>query len=143
LSADPLRGRAVLDTGVLVEMLSGTPAGARVADALAAGALEAAAAGISFVEAEYVLCRKIGSSKAAAKLDALRRSNFVAEAAGREVDRGAAALKCGRRISLADCYCIAAAEVNRSKALFMARERELARELERKPFGVEVAFLGR
>ncbi len=50
-------------------------------------------------------------------------------------------IKCERDISIADCSCIATAKLSNAKAVFARKEKELAREMERKPFDVEIIFL--
>ena len=50
-------------------------------------------------------------------------------------------LKCEKAISLADSSCIATAKTTRSRAVFAQEERELADEMEKKPFDVEIRFL--
>ncbi len=50
-------------------------------------------------------------------------------------------IKCERAISSADCGCIATAKLNKAKAVFARKEEELPREIERRPFDVEIVFL--
>jgi len=50
-------------------------------------------------------------------------------------------IKCEKAISIVDCSCIAIAKPANAKAVFARKEKELAREIERKPFDVEITFL--
>lgn len=49
--------------------------------------------------------------------------------------------KCERAVSPADYSCIATAKLAGAKAVFARKEKELTREIERKPFDVEMLFL--
>ena len=49
--------------------------------------------------------------------------------------------KCERAISLPDCFILSLGKNKSLKALFAARERELAEEMMRRPFDVEIRFL--
>ena len=42
---------------------------------------------------------------------------------------------------MADCSCIATAKLANAKAVFARREEELAKEMKRKPFDMEIIFL--
>jgi len=53
----------------------------------------------------------------------------------------AGAYKCGRTISLADCYVIAIAELQHATAVFARHENGLDEEIRRKPFDVSILFL--
>jgi hypothetical protein len=50
-------------------------------------------------------------------------------------------IKCVRSIYLADCSCLAVAEMTKAKAVFAKREEELVKEMEKKSFSVEIIFL--
>ena len=49
--------------------------------------------------------------------------------------------ECERAISLPDCFTLSLGKNRSLEALFAARERELAEEMERRPFDVEIRFL--
>jgi hypothetical protein len=53
----------------------------------------------------------------------------------------AAEIKWERALALGDCYTIANAKATNSAALFAFREEELKREMERKPFDVQIKFI--
>ena len=50
-------------------------------------------------------------------------------------------IKCERAVSIADCSCIATGKLSNAKAVFARKEKELIKEIERKPFDVEIIFL--
>jgi membrane protease subunit (stomatin/prohibitin family) len=47
-------------------------------------------------------------------------------------------IKCKRALCLTDCGCIATTEPANAKAVFARKGEELVREMERKPFNVEM-----
>lgn len=91
--------------------------------------------------AEYILCRIIGRTEARSKVDNLVRSNHVDFTDAGRLYANAAEIKCERALAPGDCYTIANAGVTSSIALFAFREEELNREMERKPFDVEIRFI--
>lgn len=50
-------------------------------------------------------------------------------------------IKCERAISIADCSCIATGKLTNAKAVFATKEDEVIKEIERKPFDIEIIFL--
>ena len=141
LKSSTLSGTYALDTSVLIEMLAASSLGRYVMDGLLTYSAEVYTSEVNLAEAEYVLCRKLGSAGSKSKVDNLRKSNYVNVADTEQVSRLAAQIKCERSLSLADCYSIAVAKANASKALFAFRERELTREIGRNPAGIPVVFL--
>ncbi len=142
LLAEPmLRGVFALDSGVMIEMLLGTPNGARVVDALSAGSILAYTSDVNINETGYILCRKLGDRKAGEKIGALLRSNYLSIVEAERLRDEVVKLKCGRALALADCHCLAVAKVSGSRALFAFKEEELSKEISRKPFNVPIDFL--
>jgi len=129
-----------LDSGVLIEMLLGTPAGSIFLEPLLLSAITANTCHLNLSEAEYVLCRILGRTQARSKVDNLVRSNYINLTDAGRLYAKAAEIKCERALALGDCYTIANAEVTGSIAFFAFREEELKREMERKPFDVEIRF---
>lgn len=140
-SGESLRGRLVLDSSVLVAMLDGSGIGAKVTEAVLAGEVTAYASRVSLTEAEYVLCRKVGGARARSAVDDLLASNYLSIEDGPSVHRGAAAIKCDRAISLADCYTLAVAAEASCRPVFLFKEQELLSAMEKKPFAVDPLFL--
>ncbi len=125
----------------MIEMLSGTPRGRIVVDALASDKIIAYTSNVSISEAGYVLCRRLGLDVATSKVRSLLGSNYVSLIQTDRLNELVAEIKCARALALADCYCLATAKETRSKALFAFREEELQREISRKLFDVEITFL--
>jgi predicted nucleic acid-binding protein len=122
-------------------MLLGTPAGRMASDSLLSNSFVAYACHYNLSEAEYILCRMLGRTQARSKVDNLVRSNYVSFTDADRLYAKAAEIKCERALALGDCYTIANAKVTNSTALFAFREEELSREMERKPFDVQIKFI--
>lgn len=138
---EALEGTYSFDSSILLEMLAGTSAGQTITNLLAEGKLDAYTSYVNLAEAEYVICRKIGHDLAKSKIENFIDSNFVDLIRTEELLHVASRIKCERSIALADCFCIAVAEVTSSKALFAFKEKEIARELHKRPFKVKIGFL--
>ena len=96
---------------------------------------------LAVVEAEYILCRRLGWEEASRRIDWLVLSGFVQVEDISPLCERAARYKCEMAIALPDCFTLSLAEMLSIPALFARRERELAEELARRPLGVEVLFL--
>ncbi len=136
-----LSGKLSLDTRALIELLYSTPAGTVLREKLKQGQVEASTTELNVAELRYVLCRKLGPKEAAERAEKLLASGYVAVENLSTLIVNASELKCQRAISLADCFCIALAHKNSSKALFATRERDLANEMRKEPFETEIVFL--
>lgn len=75
------------------------------------------------------------------KINSILRSQVLKICSTTELAIETGRIKCERAISLADCGCIATAKLTRAKAVFARKEEELLREMERRPFDVEIVFL--
>ena len=126
------------DSGVLIEMLLGTPG---VVDPLSDSQITVYTCYFNLSEAEYVLCRLLGRTQARSKVDNLVRSNYINLTDAGRLYAKAAEIKCERALALGQSYTIANAKVTGSIAFFAFQEEELKREMERKPFDVEIGFL--
>jgi predicted nucleic acid-binding protein len=122
-------------------MLLGTLFGKMTSDSLLSGSMTAYTCHFNLSEAEYVLCRMLGRTPARSKIDNLVRSNYVNVTDAEKLYVKAAEIKWERALALGDCYTIANAKVTNSAALFVFREEELKREMERKPFDVEIRVI--
>jgi predicted nucleic acid-binding protein len=122
-------------------MLLASEAGKRVTEALLSDRVDGHTSEVNLAEAEYVLCRKLGSEAAKQKLNDLRDSNYLTIVDTEQTSRIAAEIKCHRSISLADCYTLATAKATGLKALFAMREKELLREIKKHPYDGEIVFL--
>lgn len=86
------------------------------------------------------MCRLRGRKFAHSKINQMLSSNMISVLSSIELALKTGELKCERSISLADCSSIATAILTNSKAVF-AKEEELKKEMDRKPFEVEVVLL--
>ena len=133
--------RLALDGGVLLALALGEPGAEGLRDAIGGLEVEALTHELSVVEMTYVLCRRAGPAVALRKKSLLLRSGVVRVVSVSELADEAALIKCERAISLADCFTIALARVYGCPAVFAKKEKELEREMERRPFNVEMLFL--
>jgi len=131
----------VFDASVLLELLLSTPGGALIRDKLLSGELFGYATELAVVEAEYVLCRKLGWEEAARRVSQLVASGYVAVVDLSPLCEEAAKYKCEMAIALPDCFTLSLAESLHIPALFARRESELVRELDRRRLSVKVLFL--
>ena len=96
---------------------------------------------LTISEVFYVLCRLRGAKFAEEKINDILASHVLDICYSAEIAIRTGKIKCVRSISLADCSCVAVAEMTKAKAVFAKREKELVKEMERKPFSVEIIFL--
>jgi predicted nucleic acid-binding protein len=136
-----LSGKLALDTGVLIELLFSTPTGLKLKEALKAGLVEAYITEFSIVELRYILCRRLGLIESDERVDKLLASGYISIEDTLHLIKDASRYKCERAISLADCFCLALAHKSSCSALFPRREKDLVKEMQRKPFDVEILFL--
>ena len=132
-----LRGDITLDASALIEYLMGTELGRILKEyfeTLKAGE-KVYCSLYTISEIFYVICRLKGLKFAMlnSRMIEVNNTERMALEAGR--------LKCERAISLGDCSCIATAKITRSKAVFARREKELKKEMKKRPFNVEIIFL--
>jgi len=99
------------------------------------------ATSLAIIEAEYILCRKIGKESAFEKIDNLLDSNFFDVIPINDFQRDISILKCFNPIALPDCATIALAVKNQIPALFAKKESELLKQLDKKPFDINIYFL--
>jgi hypothetical protein len=96
---------------------------------------------ITISEVFYVLCRLKGAKFAEDKINDILASNVLDICDSAEIAVRTGKIKCLRSIPLADCSCVAVAEMTKAKAVSAKREKELVKEMEKKPFNVEIIFL--
>lgn len=134
-------GHVAFGTSLLVEMLGGTQLGLELMNALVEEKIVAHASPINIAEAEYIVCRKIGHANARKRVEALLTSAYISIEEDPSIHGIASRIKCGRAISLVDCYTFAVAEATSSVPLFVFKEQELSMEIGRVPFETEPVFL--
>ena len=96
---------------------------------------------LAIVEAEYILCRKLGKEIAFEKVDNLLDSNYFNVVSLDSYRRKLSELKCFNPISLPDCNTIAIALDLKIPALFARRETEIINQIKKKPFDTKIYFL--
>lgn len=96
---------------------------------------------IAVSEIFYILCRLRGAAFAENKINDMLESHVLEVCNSPELAVETGRIKCERALSIADCSCIATGKLANAKVVFARREEELAREMERKPFDVEIVFL--
>ena len=138
-----LRGNIALDSSVLIEYLMGTRTGEILKEYFETLKPEekVSCSLLTISEVFYVLCRLRGEKFAEEKVNDILASRVLDICDSAEAAVKTGKIKCERGISLADCSCIAVAEMTNAKAVFAKREKELAKEMEKKPFNVEIIFL--
>lgn len=136
-----LEGVYSFDSSILLEMLAGTDVGQQIERLLEGGKLDVYSSHVNLAEAEYILCRKIGYELAQTKVRNLIDSNFIDFISTEQLLHIASKIKCEYAIALADCFCLAVAETTGSTALFRFKEKELEREIGKKPFEIRIKFL--
>lgn len=139
-----LRGNLVLDTSVLVEYLTGSSGSGEIVREYFAGlgADEKIHLNLYTIsEVYYILCRIKGSKFASEKLETLFTSKAVSiHPSSLELALKIGQMKCERALSITDCATLAQAESLKFPVAFV-REKELEKEISKKPFDVEVLLL--
>jgi hypothetical protein len=138
-----LRGNTSLDTSALIEYLTGTKEGEAIKEYFKTLKPEETAncSILTVSEMLYILCRLKGATFAQDKISDMLKSQAIQVYNTTDLAIQTGKIKCERAISLADCSCIATAKLANAKAVFARKEKELAREMKRKPFDVEITFL--
>jgi len=131
----------VFDTGVFVEILAGSELGRGLMKELLSGKVRAVTTDLNLTELNYIICRKVGWERSREILDKLLLSGYVEVMRAGDFAERAARMKCERSLSLVDCFTISAGEALGVRVLFARREKELERELGRRPFEVEILFV--
>jgi len=137
-----LKGDMVFDTGVFVDFFSGSRGGEFVYRSLKEGKIFALTTELNIFELLYLLCRKVGLEKSKELITKLKESGCLEVFEVSRLVERAAAIKCERAISIVDCFTLALGEEMEVPVMFAVKERELVREIERKPFKIPVIFLG-
>jgi predicted nucleic acid-binding protein len=136
-----LAGSLVFDAGALIELVFSTPAGSRLMELMIDGKIEVHATEVAMVELGYILCRRVGKEEAKKRIDKLLASGYITVESTSPLMDAASEYKCERAISLPDCFSLALARRLSIPVLFATREKELVKEMEKRPFDVEIIFL--
>ena len=131
---------AVFDGGVIIELLlSGNESD--LFKAIINNNIIPMTTSLAILEAEYILCRKIGRELAFEKVDNLIDSNFIKIELLENFLRDVSIIKCNIPIAIPDCATIALATMNKIPAVFAKKEEELKKPLEIKAFEIDLFFL--
>ena len=136
-----LKGKVAFDSGVLVEIFSDSELGKAIYSRLQGEDIVAFTSRINLAEAMYVICRKVGHEKARSAAKDLLDSGYILLEEDPEIHQIASEIKCGRGISLVDCYTFAVAQVTGASPVFARDEIELTREARKRPFETAPVFL--
>jgi predicted nucleic acid-binding protein len=136
-----LQGDMVLDTSALIELLFLSPSGTELRKAILEEKIRAFVTDIALTEVKYILCRKLGKAESVSRMGNLMNSNFLEIEHASSLSDLAAEYKCERSLSLSDCFTLALGKYRNIPVLFARIESELAKEIRKKSFDVEVKFL--
>jgi len=136
-----LSGRLAVDASVLVELAFSTKAGKELLDLILAGEVEPRTTEVADTELRYILCRRLGRKEAEERASKLRVSGYLPVDSISTLIQAASVYKCERAISLADCFSLAQARWLNCAALFSRKEKDLLKEMAKRPFDVEIKFL--
>ena len=136
-----LTGILALDASTLIDLLMLSNRGKVLQKALLDDLVDAYTTEFAIIETKYILCRRLGWDQANVKVERLLASGYINVIKTEEIMDLAAKYKCDRSISLADFLVLALAKKLNCKALFSHKEKELAEEMQKKKFDVEILFL--
>ncbi|RLE74564.1 MAG: PIN domain nuclease [Thermoprotei archaeon] len=131
----------IFDTSVLVEIMGGTRLGRVAYDLLLRGGVDAFISEIHVAELKYVICRKQGFEKSKTIVEKLLKSGYVHVLPISDFIDRAAKIKCERAISLVDAFTIALGEELGLTVVFAKLEKELKKEVEKKPFETTITTI--
>ncbi|MFQ5871675.1 MAG: PIN domain-containing protein [Candidatus Geothermarchaeales archaeon] len=136
-----LSGAFALDASALIELVHGTAEGTLLRDAMIDGLMTAKTHEMAMTELRYILCRNLGRDEAKERVEKLLASGYVTVEQTSELVEAAADYKCERAIALPDSFSIALGKLSNTQVLFAKREEDLAKEMEKDPFDIEIRFL--
>jgi predicted nucleic acid-binding protein len=115
--------------------------GQKLKKALETDMVEAYTTELTITELRYVLCRKLGWQQSEERVNKLLASGYFKLEDTSQLIKEAAKIKCQRAISLPDCFILALAHKIEGNALFARQEQELADEMEKESFSINLLFL--
>jgi predicted nucleic acid-binding protein len=116
--------RAIIDTGLLVEILEGSETGKKLLNLIINDKIEPMITDVTLIELTYILCRKSGMDKAKELVKKLIDSGYFAVVNSTSFSDIIAEIKCKFPISFIDAFNIGSAIGLKVNALFR-KEREL------------------
>jgi predicted nucleic acid-binding protein len=136
-----LKGKLAVDASALIELIYCDKPGQRLKEALESDLVEAWTTELAVAELKYVLCRKLGWKESSERVSNLLSSGYIKIADTSPLINEASKTKCKRAISLPDCFTLSLAQKISGNALFARKEQDLANEIRRKSFEVDMLFL--
>lgn len=136
-----LQGKLSIDSSVLIAYLLGEETGEFAGTHIFQPGKVILFNRLGLTEVFYTLCRKRGINFAKESVTTFIQTRYCTFEDSDDLAIEAAAYKCERAVSLADCYVIALAKLRGSTAVFARREREIVAEISRKKFDVPILFL--
>ena len=141
MTRQDLKGKLAVDASALIELVYCEALGQKLKQALENDLVEAWTTELALAELRYILCRKLGWLESSKRVTKLLASGYFKVEDTMKLMNEAARLKCGRAVSLPDCFTIALAQEINGNALFARKEQDLTYEMQRKPFDINVLFL--
>jgi predicted nucleic acid-binding protein len=135
-----IKSGVVLDTGILIEYLTGSILGQEI-DTLIVSNPEVESiiiTDLTITELYYINCRLRSTSDSKILLNDMIKAFTISDT--KDLRMIAGDIKCDRKISLADCYSIAAAEFHQIPVIFKY-ERELEREIKKRKFSINLIMV--
>ena len=136
-----LKGKLAIDASALIELVYSEAPGHKLREALEMDLAEAWTTELAIAELRYILCRKLGWRESNQRVNKLLASGYIRVEDTLALTTEASKIKCGRAISLPDCFTLALAQKIAGRALFARKEQDLTNEMQRKPFDMEILFL--
>ena len=136
-----LQGKLSIDSSVLIAYLLGEETGEFARTHVFQTGKVILFNRLGLTEVFYTLCRKRGINFAKESVTTFIQTRYCTFEDSDDLAIEAAAYKCERAVSLADCYVIALAKLRGSTAVFARREKEIVAEISRKKFDVPILFL--
>jgi len=136
-----LKGVYATDTGALIELVYGTPHGRRLLDSVLDETTELVTHELAITELRYILCRRLGREHSDERVRKLIESGYIRVEDVSGLIIAASAYKCNRRISLPDCFTLSLGKEREMPVLFATKEKEIAAEMEKEPFNLDILFL--
>jgi len=116
--------RAIIDTGLLVEIFEGSETGKKLLNLIINDKIEPMITDVTLIELTYILCRKSGMDKAKELVKKLIDSGYFTVVNSTSFSDIIAEIKCKFPISFIDAFNIGSAIGLKVNALFR-KEREL------------------
>ncbi|AHC51521.1 twitching motility protein PilT [Sulfolobus acidocaldarius SUSAZ] len=129
--------KAIIDTGVLVEILEGSDIGEKITRLIIQNQIEPLITDLTLTELQYVTCRKYGNKRSSEVIQKLLKSGFFGIVDSMRFARKAAEIKCAHSLSIVDAFNIGAAQELKINAIFK-KEKEIDKSISNVVFADEL-----